>query len=84
MVEFAATGLQGWGVSDSNTRLRFFFIFFVGVVAFAVILFWRGQLLFVAEYQEFPLTQKQWKIKKENYLKQQGFGSAFVPKRIDY
>ncbi len=70
MVEFATTGMKGWGVSDNNIKLRFFIIFFAGIVVLGAILFWKSQLLFVSEYQEFPKTQYQIKTRKQNILKQ--------------
>ena len=62
--------MQGWGVGDSNIRLRFFIIFFAGIVALGAILFWKSQLLFVAEYQEFPKTHFQVETRKQNIFKQ--------------
>jgi hypothetical protein len=64
-------GLLGSGVKDPNYVLRFAVIFFMGVVAFGAVLFWKTQLIFNAEYQEMPTTHEQVKVKKENRLKQQ-------------
>ncbi len=70
MIEFAQTGLLGYRVKDLNIRLRFFVIIFMGIIAFGAVLFWKSQLLFVAEYQEFPVTNYQVQRKKQNLLKQ--------------
>jgi hypothetical protein len=58
--------LYGSAVKDPNFRLRFFLIVFAGVITWGAVNFWKGELLFAAEYQEFPVTHEQIRIKKEN------------------
>jgi hypothetical protein len=47
-------GLIGDRVTTGNFRLRFFLIFFSGIVALGSVLYWRSQLLWSQEYVEFP------------------------------
>lgn len=45
-------GIQGSGLSDKNTRLRFFGFIFLGIIAFGAVLYWRQAALTAAEYAE--------------------------------
>ncbi|GEM_PF-5275527 len=56
------SGLVGSGVGEGNTRLRLLCIFLAGVVVFASVLYWRAQVMFAAEYQEFPTHQPKKKF----------------------
>lgn len=60
------SAFEGSGVHDPNFRFRFFFIIFCGIIAWGAINIWKGELLFAAEYQEFPVTHEQRQIVKEN------------------
>ncbi len=67
-------GLQGSGLHDKNVRLRFLVYIFMGVIALGSILYWRTQLIVVAEYdQTIPVpkaTARQSsadKLKSKNY-----------------
>lgn len=75
--------LSGSEVSDPNYILRFAVIAFMAVVAFSSVLFWKSQLLFAAEYQEFPVTHQQLKIKKENEQKKKNLANKLVNFKID-
>lgn len=55
----------------------------MAVVAFSSVLFWKSQLLFAAEYQEFPVTHQQLKIKKENEQKKKNLANKLVNFKID-
>jgi hypothetical protein len=48
------TDLGGGRITDPNFRLRFFLIFFAGLIALASILYWRSKLLLSQEYVDFP------------------------------
>ncbi|PIR96476.1 MAG: hypothetical protein COT92_00945 [Candidatus Doudnabacteria bacterium CG10_big_fil_rev_8_21_14_0_10_42_18] len=78
MVQFAETGMLGYRIKDSNIRLRFFVIIFMGILAFGAVLFWKSQLLFVAEYQEFPITHYQVETRKQNLFKQIEFQNKMM------
>lgn len=52
-----SAGLYGWGVKDSNFRLRFFSIVFMGLMAFGAVLYWRSQLLLSSEYVDVPMAK---------------------------
>ena len=60
------SGLYGSDINNPNFVLRFAIISFMGIAAFASVMFWKSQLLFAAEYQEMPVTQAQLKVKKQN------------------
>jgi len=62
--------LTGYAVKDPNYVLRFAIIIFMGVIAVGSVLFWRSETLMASDYQEFPVTHEQRKIKKENEKKQ--------------
>lgn len=47
-------GFTGSSVNSPNRRLHFFGIVFVGIIAFAAILYWRQKSLVAADYVEFP------------------------------
>lgn len=65
-------GLQGSGLSDTNTRLRFFLIVFMGLIAMGSVLYWRSQLISTTEYVDLGPTHK---IKKsdDSKLKSKNF-----------
>ena len=60
--------LYGYQVKDPNIRLRLLTVSFMGLMAFVFILVWKSQLMFNSEYQEFPVTHEQIKVKKENAI----------------
>ena len=68
-------GLHGSGLSDKNTRLRFFVYAFMGIAALGSLLYWRTQLMFNSEYGEVvPVASKgkhkdsaDDKLKSKNY-----------------
>jgi hypothetical protein len=68
-------GYYGYQVKDPNFRLRFSLIVIMGLLAFGSILFWRGSVLFAAEYQDLPVTHEQIKIKNSNQKKQKALES---------
>jgi hypothetical protein len=47
-------GISGTRVSNPNFQLRFFAICFMGIAAFASVLWWRQQVLVNAEYVDVP------------------------------
>ena len=51
-------GIQGSGLSDKNTRLRFFGLVFMGIIAFGAVLYWRHAALTTAEYAEPPISHQ--------------------------
>ncbi len=64
-------GFAGSSISTPNSRIRFFLITFVGIIAFASILYWRQQTLVSADYVEFPTHQT--KSKKGSELRSKNF-----------
>lgn len=62
--------LIGSSVNNPNYLLRFCLLVFVGIISVSVVLSWRSQLLFAAEYQDLPVTHQQIKIKNENQKEQ--------------
>ena len=75
--------ISGSGVGDPNFVLRFSIIVFIGIILFSSVLFWKSQLLFVAEYQDLPVTHEQIRIKKENKLKQQKITANFLKNQAE-
>lgn len=47
-------GIQGTGLKDSNVRLRFFSLIFMGIAALSAVIYWRSKTLEQAEYVEIP------------------------------
>lgn len=76
------SGFYSYRVRDPNYRLRFGFIVMLGLLAFGTLLYWRGALLFAADYQEFPVTHEQIDIKNSNEKKQQKMQSDFQKKLL--
>jgi hypothetical protein len=59
-------GLLGSGVKNPNYILRFSLFVFMGILAMGAVLYWKSQLLLAADYQEFPKTEYQLRIQKQN------------------
>lgn len=51
--------IQGSGLKDKNTRLRFFGFIFLSIIAFGAVLYWRQAALTAAEYVEPPPIRKK-------------------------
>ena len=50
-------GLWGDSIHEKNMRLRFYAISLIAVLFFAVILYWRSELIYSQDYVEFvPLS----------------------------
>lgn len=49
--------ISGDSVKQKNIVFRMCVIVFSGIMIFAVLVSWRSQLLFSAEYVEFPVTK---------------------------
>lgn len=45
-------------VKDPNVRLRLLLFFFIGVIAFGSVLYWRSQALVAAEYQDIAAPHR--------------------------
>ena len=58
-------GIQGSGLSDKNTRLRFFAVIFMGIIAFGAVVYWRQVTLTSAEYAEPVVTRKNFSKSQE-------------------
>lgn len=50
--------IQGTSLKDTNIRLRFFSVAFMGILAFGAVLYWRSKLLENAEYVQIDTHQK--------------------------
>lgn len=46
--------IGGTGLTTTNSYFRMFIIAFAGIMVFGVLISWRSQVLFNAEYVEFP------------------------------
>jgi hypothetical protein len=46
--------IGGTGLKDTNIIFRLLAVSFAGIMVFAILLSWRAQLLFNAEYVELP------------------------------
>lgn len=57
-------GFTGSSVNSPNRRLQFLGIVFIGIVAFASLLYWRQQTLVASEYVEFPQNDNPKHVKK--------------------
>lgn len=64
-------GIQGTGLSEKNTRLRFFVFIFMGIMAFGSVLYWRQKTLTNAEYFE-PVVQKK-SVEKSDALRSKNY-----------
>lgn len=51
-------GIQGTGLTDKNTRLRFFSLVFMGIIAFGAVLYWRHTAITTSEYAEPPIRHQ--------------------------
>jgi hypothetical protein len=71
------SGFYSYRVRDPNYRLRFSFIVIMGLLAFGSLLYWRGALLFAADYQEPPVTHGQVELKNSNEKKQKAMENNF-------
>ena len=49
--------IGGSGLAETNIYFRLLAIVFAGTMVFGVLISWRAQLLFNAEYVEFPTRQ---------------------------
>ena len=58
-------GIQGTGLTDKNTRLRFFVIIFMGILAFGAVVHWRQVTLTTSEYAEPVPTRKEFSKSQE-------------------
>jgi hypothetical protein len=61
-------GMTGYAVTDTNCRLRFFLIIFMGMMALGAVLFWRSRLLMSAEYVDVPMVKHLQKSQLDKYL----------------
>lgn len=61
--------IQGTGLRDKNVRLRFFGIIFLGVIAFASVLYWRQATITNAEYVGFDIPKSTKKHPSFNSMK---------------
>ncbi len=77
------SNLIGSNVKNSNYILRLALLFFVGLTAFGSVVFWKSQLMFASEYQEFPKTHEQMKVRKENILIRAKMARQFIPSQIE-
>lgn len=64
--------IQGTGLKDKNTRLRFFGFIFMGIIAFGAVLYWRQAELTAAEYAE-PAPMGKKGIGKSDALRSQNY-----------
>jgi len=46
--------IGGSGLTSNNNYFRMFVVIFAGIMTFGVLISWRSQVLFNAEYVEFP------------------------------
>ncbi len=51
------TNMAGKSVKDKNVLLRMFLVVFAGIMAFAVLISWRSQLISASEYVEIPIRR---------------------------
>ena len=50
--------IQGSGLKDPNVRLRFLFLIFMGIAAFASVAYWRTKTINNAEYVDLSGSHK--------------------------
>jgi len=64
-------GLSGSRIVNTNVIFRLLLICFAGIAVFAVLVSWKAQAVFTAEYVEFPKTHSQVRtmIKAETDMK---------------
>lgn len=48
--------IGGSKIKDTNSIFRMFIVVFAGIMAFAVLLSWRSQILFNAEYVDLSMS----------------------------
>jgi hypothetical protein len=61
--------IGGSGLTDTNIYFRLLAIVFAGTMVFGVLISWRAQLLFNAEYVEFPMHRVKQKTDKTKVIK---------------
>ena len=66
-------GISGSSVNSPNRRLHFFGIIFLGIIAFAAVLYWREKSLMASEYVEFPQHQNLKKKSESGSMRSKNF-----------
>lgn len=61
--------IGGSQLKDKNVWLRMFLFAFAGIMAFAVLISWRSQLISASEYVEFPTKRIKRAENKPQMLK---------------